>query len=392
MSLAKASTGQRPAAVVIGAGPAGCAAAITLCQRNIGRVIMIADVHPATDRLGESIPPDAQALLRVLGAWPAFVAQHHAPCLGSQSCWGTDVPGHNDFVFNAHGPGWHLDRIRFDTMLQRQAADSGVEIWSNTRLATLLRNAAGYELKLMGEHHGSLLTEVLIDASGVRRAVARALGACDRTYDRLLCLGAFLPQQGELGQATLLEAVEYGWWYAAALPGQRSVVMLATDPRIARQRGLGEPERWRAALSETHLIFPKLGQLPDALRLHAKAASSSFAEPLCGAGWISVGDAASSYDPLSAQGIYKALATGMQGATAVAEASRGRPTAVREYHRSVLTGFNDFLRNRAYFYGLEKRWFDAPFWRSRSHLETPIQRAIVPRSLEVSASTAHQEV
>jgi flavin-dependent dehydrogenase len=85
-----------------------------------------------------------------------------------------------------------------------------------------------------------------------------------------------------------------------------------------------------------------------------------------GPGWLAVGDAASSFDPISAQGIHKALADALLAADAIAVwLGRGDARALDRYAAGVASRFDDYLQNRAYLYSLERRWVDAPFWARR---------------------------
>jgi flavin-dependent dehydrogenase len=80
---------------------------------------------------------------------------------------------------------------------------------------------------------------------------------------------------------------------------------------------------------------------------------------------LAVGDAASSYDPISSQGIYKALSGGLAAATAIAGWLSGDPRALHEYRDDIAHQFITYLHHRDHFYQVERRWHDAPFWRHR---------------------------
>src|SRR6187549_1177938 len=99
---------------VVGGGPAGAATALALRRRGVADVLLVEAGDYRGVRFGESVPPDLRLPLDALGLWTSFVAQGHEPCLGSCSVWGSAQPGYNDFLFNPHGHGWHLDRARFD--------------------------------------------------------------------------------------------------------------------------------------------------------------------------------------------------------------------------------------------------------------------------------------
>src|SRR4051812_36892052 len=102
--------------VVVGGGPAGSAAAITLARA--GRDVLLLDWRPSQQpAIGEGLPPAAGPLLRQLGVWQRMAAEH-LPSPGNAAAWGSAELHTTDFVFDTQGPGWHLDRARFDASLR----------------------------------------------------------------------------------------------------------------------------------------------------------------------------------------------------------------------------------------------------------------------------------
>jgi flavin-dependent dehydrogenase len=81
---------------------------------------------------------------------------------------------------------------------------------------------------------------------------------------------------------------------------------------------------------------------------------------------VAIGDAAVACDPLSSQGIFIALYTGMLATTAVNAELSGGVGAVETYATQVETIAHAYQRNLATFYGLEQRWRHRPFWRRRT--------------------------
>jgi flavin-dependent dehydrogenase len=355
---------------IVGGGPAGCATAIALAQAGVRRVLLVEATDYRTVRIGESIPPTTARLLQRLGLWDAFVAERHQPCLGSCSAWGSTTLGYNDSLFNALGPGWHLDRARFDAWLAAQAAERGTEIWRRTRLEACKRGTAGFVLTVARDGRAPQLVaaRVVVDATGVRSAVARRLGARRRTLDELLCVIQFftLPAASEMSQLTLLEAAPDGWWYAAKLPDRHVAVAFAGEADFIKQAGMRARDRFLAALAATEHVAAQVSDCrPDADAPIACAAPSFILEPIAGEGWLAVGDAACAYDPISSQGIHKALTDGLAAAGAIAAARRGSPTALAGYRGDQAARFGRYCATRSHFYGLERRWPASPFWRAR---------------------------
>jgi flavin-dependent dehydrogenase len=84
--------------------------------------------------------------------------------------------------------------------------------------------------------------------------------------------------------------------------------------------------------------------------------------------WLAVGDAASSYDPLSSQGIYKALSNGLLGAETVQAALNGDVHAIDRYGEGISSAFEGYVAQRNIFYQREQRWPHSKFWRRRHSL------------------------
>jgi flavin-dependent dehydrogenase len=84
-----------------------------------------------------------------------------------------------------------------------------------------------------------------------------------------------------------------------------------------------------------------------------------------GDAWLAVGDAATTFDPLSSQGILKSLRSGVLASYAVTDYFKGTTKGLEKYEALAAREFKDYLASRAEFYGQERRWPDSPFWRRR---------------------------
>lgn len=356
---------------IVGAGVAGCATAIAL--KTLWPELRVAVLDAAENRrqIGESIPPDTRPLLQRLGILAEFLDAGHEPCLGSAAAWGSAELGYNDFLLNPHGPGWHLDRERFDRMLRRRARECGAVIAAGWRLRNCRYTADGFTIalsRLAGPTH-LVATRFVVDATG-GAFVGRRLGAQLRHHDRLVLATAFFHRPaGPPSRLTLLEAVETGWWYAADLPGNLVAVAYASDPTQFRQAGTAHWPSWAADLARTRHIARRLSVTqPLSRTLLSRAAPSCRLDRAAGPGWLAVGDAAASYDPLSAQGIHKALANGLDAAAEICVGLRsGHSHPDRaSYAAAAWASFQEYRTNHRYLYELERRFERAPFW-SRRH-------------------------
>src|SRR5262249_28097564 len=78
--------------------------------------------------------------------------------------------------------------------------------------------------------------------------------------------------------------------------------------------------------------------------------------------WLPIGDAAMSFDPLSGQGILKALLSGIKAAEVATKCPTSSVHAFTMWSEEL---WKHYTKNRNEYYRMEKRWADQPFWRRR---------------------------
>jgi flavin-dependent dehydrogenase len=349
---------------------------MALVSRGVQDIVVVDRQRHPCWRIGEAIPPAGCQALQRLGVWEDFLAQRHLLSVGSCASWGAAELGYNDFLLDVEGKGWHLDRAAFDAMLSAAAVGRGAIVVCGFRLRDVEpRDRGGYLLSFEGEDGGSkcFTAGFLVDATGITGGAVRRLGVARNQIDCLAVIGGVfaLREPDAVPSQTLLEACEYGWWYASKLPQGRMIAALAVDP-FERQR-FGEIGTWLAALHETRHVARWLergnGALANDGRLETALAPSAILSRVVGERWLAVGDAASAYDPVAAQGIVKALGDSEAAADAIAAAVAGTGTSpLLGYQEGVFARFTDYLRLRRHLYERERRWPFSSFWRNRLQL------------------------
>lgn len=380
--------GARPAwdVVIVGGGPAGASAALSLRQHAPGlRVLLLESSRYDDVRIGETLAPTAQRVLQQLGLWDALRDEGHLDAYSTWSNWG-GVANRHDFVTSLHGDGLHLDRTVFDRFLADSAAERGIEVRLGHRVREVVRSEDGsLGLKVSrdvdaqgagaGWHRAErrepefVSARFLVDATGRRAVVARGLGVAQVDRDSMIGSFMFFAESSE-DVGTMVESVPEGWWYSARLPGRRMVAALMTEASICARLRLNKRESWLQALSRAKMTRNRLLRAEPLEGPLVKKAGVGHLDDPCGAGWLAVGDAAWTLDPLSGQGIVKALSNGMWAAFAVSDVLTGKANALEKYRRLVAAEIEQHLKTRAEVYEQERRWPDEVFWRRHRGLST----------------------
>jgi flavin-dependent dehydrogenase len=358
-------------AVVCGGGPAGAVAARTLARAG-WRVVLVDAGRAGSVPAGESLPPAATPILRDLGLSNLLHPGTHLVCPGNVAVWGDTRPTDTDFLRDPNGLGWHLDRGRFDADLRDAARDAGAGVWYGYRVLGCAVAPTGWTLTIS---HRGIVSGVgarwLIDATGRR---GTGLGGPPARSNRLVASVAIFPAAPDDADArSWVEAVEGGWWYTAPVPGRRRVLAYFTDSDLLRASPIRTSETLLEHLGETSQLCRQFDWLGDRTPLRRRAAHSATRATFAGDRWLGVGDATLAFDPLSSQGLFHALYTGVRGAEAILAVNCGDDSAVSRYESRLRAIEVAYHRNLLHYYRVERRWSDASFWRRR---HTSEQKAI----------------
>jgi len=359
---------------IIGGGPAGAAVAIALQNQGEKRVALLEQSRQDDFRIGETVPPNIRVLLEQLGVFHRFEQDRHLRSSGNCSAWGSDELGFQDFFFYPGGHGWHLDRVRFDAALASAARERGAILMRETAVVKCDRLADGkWGLKLRTKDGCQLQvkTSFVVDASGRRSLFATWQGTNKIRTDHLMGIASVFALEKEVPQDyyTLVEAAEYGWWYAARLPDNRAIVTLMSDREVLSRYGLLQPETWTAYLKPTRYVQELIHQACSQSKLLIQPAFSQYLDRMTGDRWLAVGDAACTLDPLSSAGIYKALQSGIKAALAISRYFDGERDALAAYEAQTRHQFEVYLQDQRKYYAKETRWPNSPFWqRSRGRI------------------------
>src|SRR5262249_32178192 len=132
-----------------------------------------------------------------------------------------------------------------------------------------------------------------------------------------------------------------------------------SDAACIKAGQLQNSRQWRALLAASrHTAALAQHTQPPTSRIASFPAPSYCLDQVGGQDWLAIGDAASAYDPITSQGICKALANGWLAAEVIRAQS-----GLERYAQTIQTDYRRYLALRRYLYSLEQRWPQAPFWK-----------------------------
>ncbi len=366
---------------IVGGGIAGCTLAMALAPSY--SVLLIDKLPEPLERVGECLAPAARRVLRKLDLLDPMVQQPAAglylPGLGARSCWGSATVHIVDHLHNPDGPAWHLNRKEFESYLRKEAVSRGVQCLWGMQLRNSHFGNARWRLKVGAatepvEGHGIAITaKFVVDASGRLAGFARQQAVNRRHYDKLVAHWALVPSR-ETVRMSMISAAETGWWYSAPVPGAKRVLALHTDPDLVDRQSVKDPA-WFIHAAQTNREMAEIlaGATGPIDYCGVVAANSTRLKQVAGKQWAAVGDAAMSFDPLSSQGMFNAMAGALQLADLLLAPDRDKldDPQLMEQVNSVYTAQMDqiwkhYVQHKNTFYTQEQRWKDALFWKRRT--------------------------
>ena len=316
--------------LVIGAGPAGSAAAITLARAGLDVVLVDQHVFPRDKICGDGLIPDAHNALRKLGVLDEVMAQ--AQPSGFVGCIGPrggriDVPGALAV----------LPRKELDLILCRAAVTAGARMFAPVRfMAPIEADDGSGEKRVVGAtlQHGettrALLARWVVLASGAVPQALMAAGMSTRTTPSGVALRGYVKNDAMVGRIDKLEVV----WHRAVTPGYGWIfpcpngvfnigVGLADSHNEQRGGKLGKRElNLRTVMDDFTRVYAPARELMEGGTLLGPMKGAPLRCTLEGArftrpGLIVAGEAAGSTYSFTGEGIGKAMETGILAAEAV---------------------------------------------------------------------------
>lgn len=292
--------------IIVGAGPAGGAAAYHLAKRGHSVLVIEKDTWPRQKPCGGGVSP-------AIAQWFDF---DFTPAISTtvkkiRYTWKLGDPVETEIV----KPMWMVRRDVFDQYLMQQAVDQGATLQTQTEVTGIKFKSDRWQVNTNAE---PLEAKYLIAADGTKGPMAQWLGL-KQSKLRQSMIAEFPVSSGQI------PTFEFGMVKNGSIWGFPKADSYSIS--IATFRG-GEPKD----LSKDLMQY--------ANKMGMTASNSMVDHPICL--WdgdktlhtqnaLIAGDAASLADPLSAEGIRPSILSGVKAAEAIDQALGGASNALEKY-------------------------------------------------------------
>ncbi len=281
--------------IIIGAGPAGCSAAIMAAEAGLS--VMIIESRPfPRKRPGETLHPGIEPLFLKLGVLKEISESDYERPSGffCQDEEITTFMPYRDDIKENNWRGWLIPRDEMDNYLLKRAELLGVKVLVHKGY---LKTEPGKTMKLQVSHE-NYSCDYLMDASGYNFWLSRQLDLeIIRTSDTLISYYGICKGKFETGTKTpCFFRDKNSWTWIAKL-----------DESTYQWTHLNYTNKWKNKNWRPQI----LDSLVPAGVTKSRDVTWRISSAPAGKNYFCIGDAAFVTDPSSSQGVLKAIMSGM---------------------------------------------------------------------------------
>lgn len=374
--------------VVAGGGPAG--ATISRLLAGLGARVVLLEKHRfPRAHVGESLTPSIIPVLDFVGVRTAVENAGFHRMAGHTVCWNDPQPRTSYYSDDRARRGFQAWRADFDRILLDHARQGGVGVVEGSAVGHVRLGADSVTVESDGRE--AIRARFFIDATGHAGLLARGgLRRNDDVFRTLAITGYWEGAKEPAGidvANTVIEAYPDGMiWSVALHNGLRNVTVFVDREDAKEVRRAGLEVYYRAELSKAEHVSGRVAYARLVGAPQACDASPYTSASFGGDSHLLVGDSGLFIDPLSSEGVHKAMASAITGA-AVVNTILQRPSmtgpALAFYEDAQRETYELHRRHSLRYYREEGRWPEHLFWRHRaaaavSH-EAPPAAAPQPR-------------
>jgi len=287
--------------LILGAGPAGCAAAIRAASRGL-KVALVERAAFPRDLPGEALHPDVDDLFAELGVSEAVARSGYVRCPG----WMLVRPAERGFIpFSGLRFGYQAWRAELDSILLARAREAGATVLQPAQAGALVLD--GDRVRGLDVNGDPWLCHYLADATGSARWVSRRLRLPALEFSPKLAARYAYFRSNQLGTIPEFHEHACGWsWVGRVKDDWCQYVHLPLAAGARAAANMATPEC-----------------VPPGTRFRGANVTWRLVPECAGADYFLCGDAAAVLDPAASSGVARALASGLQAADLIAQVVQG---------------------------------------------------------------------
>lgn len=343
--------------VIMGGGPAGVFCACGLVELGLKAVII---TRPRPFPAWEGMSERPLNSLRHFG-FPQTVASL-GPLVARKSHWNGNAQIQNrEYILN---------RQTFDRALLRDAKAKGVHIIEG-RIEKVVRGAEKWHISYGPQ---TLTADFLVEARGRESRLGRARMAGDDDHVTAPATSALLKSYHvPFGHSAMTSVAAFpaGWaWYMRDGQGTAILQIFVSSEKgeLPSKEGLDQYfSRLTDQLPEAE-VWLRDAQAHDN-KVSVRTAAAMKTLPVGGDDFLVVGDGSLALDPLSGNGIFYAIGSGLSAVPVINTLMRrpeDKELALQFYRERIDFAFEGGCLMGKEFYASEQRWPEEAFWKRRS--------------------------
>jgi flavin-dependent dehydrogenase len=373
----------RSTVAIIGAGPAGCTAALTLHKLGHVPVVYERETFPRY-RVGESFLPGSLSIFNRLGLQEKIDAAGFIKKPSATFLWGQEgAPWTFSFTTPKTSP-WvfdhsiQVDRGEFDKILLDEVKERGIEVHENTSVSNVDISDPRKVSLTAGQGDAAQQAEFdfVIDAGGPNGPLARKLKV--RRYDeyfKSFAVWSYFrcpdPFEGDLKGTTYSITFEDGWvWLIPLKDDLYSVGLIVDRSKSAELKEMGPDRFFRETLAKAARAKEILGDSEMVDKVRVIHDWSYDSEVYSDGRYFLSGDSACFTDPLFSQGVHMATQSAVSAAAAIDRITKQEEEAEEVhawYNRAYRETYDQYHEFLASFYTMASMTEpESEYWNKRA--------------------------